>query len=277
MMLGGASFAVLMFAYNHVAYGALHASGYSYLLNSDAFSFTFFPFRFRHYTLGVLASLSSLVAAGWLALFADRRVSRRDRALLGSWFTAFFLFHCFYLPYGGEGLPRFLLPGIPALPLAFLLVVRDGIGFRPKSPPSLVWRQVAGAIVLGTALAMGGFRLVRSEVLSIRDDQSVVPQAVGDAARTLPEQSLVASSNMSGAIRFYTHLIPVRWDWIEPGQYECLQSKAEQLGYRWFALLMDFERDDAQRRMPGRWRLLQTYPRAALWAIEPAGHGACPK
>ena len=60
---------------------------------------------------------------------------------------------------------------------------------------------------------------------------------------------------MSGALKYYTNLTPVRWDWIQPGQVPLLRERARAEGYQWFALLLPFENEELPESVwPWGWR-----------------------
>ena len=117
---GGAPFAAFQLAYGTAAFGGPFKTGYRSLL-SEGMALSNFPPRARHYAFWTARLLSPLVPLGWAAVAADRRVSRRDRAVLLTWFAGFFLFYSFYGPYEAWWYTRFLLPGYPAVILGALL------------------------------------------------------------------------------------------------------------------------------------------------------------
>lgn len=73
---------------------------------------------------------------------------------------------------------------------------------------------------------------------------------------------------LSGALRFYNNRPCVRWDLVEPAQWETLKSRAAAKGLRWQALLMSHEVEDAQKRLPGRWRKIGDYRQVSLWRLD---------
>jgi hypothetical protein len=84
----------------------------------------------------------------------------------------------------------------------------------------------------------------------------------------LPGQSLVVSMQMSGALKFYTRRLVVRWDAVKPDQWRPLKERATERGYQWYALLQPHEVEEAQRRLPGKWVQIGRLRHISLWRIE---------
>jgi len=206
--------------------------------------------------------LTPIVPLGWLALAVDRASPARVRAVLLLWFGAFFLFYCFYFPYGDWLSTRFLIPGIPALVLAFLLVLRDASD-RWK------WRPAVIAVVLLFVVGYAVRRDVSLKVLGVDEDQAVHRESCLWAAERLPEKAAVVAVEMSGALLFYTRLVPVRYDRIRPEEFPRLRERVEAAGYRWFALIMPHEAKVAAAAVPGEWTFLGEQGPMSLWRLEP--------
>jgi hypothetical protein len=196
-------------------------------------------------------------------------VAWRDRGLLLVWFASFFLFYCFWAPYETWWYTRFLLPAIPALVLGSLLVARDWV--RP--------REGSGGTALARSLATAAFALVLAfetywvrdlGVLQFGEGEKVYAEASRWAETKVPPHSLIVSMQMSGALQFYTNLIPVRWDWIEPGQAAVLGEHARTHEYQWFALLFPFENEELEKRLPWGWTKVGTLRNATLWRLDSA-------
>jgi hypothetical protein len=98
--------------------------------------------------------------------------------------------------------------------------------------------------------------------------QAVFPQACALASSRLPAGALVLSRDMSGALRYYTNLTPVRWDALDPATFQSLRTATEADGGRWFALLMKGEIEFAAPRLPGNWTFLGEAGSVSLWRLE---------
>jgi hypothetical protein len=261
--LGGAPFAAALLSWNQVAFGSPFRAGNS----SDlpvGLALADFPGRLRHYGLWLARMLSPLVLAGWALVVFARRVAWRDRVMLLAWFASFFLFSCFRAPDETWWHARFLLPAIPALVLGSLLAARDWL--RPREgggggPVAFVLVTAAFAVVLASET----YRVRDLGVLRFGEGEKVYAEASRWAETKIPPHSLMVSMEMSGALRYYTSLIPVRWDRIEPEQVPVLRERARTRGYQWFALLLPSENEELERRLPWGWTKVGTLRNATLW------------
>ena len=150
LLAGGAPFAAMYFGWNQLAFGNPFRTGYTGL---NGFSLSNFSGQFRHYGIWTAKLMSPLLPAGWVLVSVDRRVAFRDRCLLLLWFGCFFLFYCFWGVDGAWWYTRYLLPSIPALILASLLVARDGLSPQQAGRGAPLRRALA-ALVLAIVLAV---------------------------------------------------------------------------------------------------------------------------
>jgi hypothetical protein len=269
-VLGGLPCAVVLFGYNIVCFGSPFRTGYGLYGLLRHFAWSHLPVHLPRYALWTVQMLTPVVCLGWAASLGDRGIPVRHRALLFTWFGTFFLAYSFYDPADAWWYTRFLLPGLPALPLGFLLVVRDL--HRRVASWSKAWSPVTGvAAVLAVALIAGsGFRSAgRLGVLEMHRLQREFADGCQRAARELPPGALVVSRDMSGALRYYTALTPVRWDTLDPVRFRALRVRTEPAGGRWFALLMKYEVPDAATRVPGPWTFMGESGCVTLWRLEP--------
>jgi hypothetical protein len=214
-------------------------------------------------------AMTPLLLLGALAANADRKVAPRDRVLLLLWWGAFFLLQSFHAPSEASHL-RHLLPGIPAMVIASLLAWRDFVA-RPLSAGR--WTALAGGLSgagLAIVLAFETRAVLSRAVLETRRRQNVYPRAALWAQRYVPDEGLVLSAELSGALAYYSDRVPVRWDHLDRDGFERLRDRADVRGYRWYALLMPGEIDRAKRAAPGRWVEISRVPeeKATLWRIE---------
>ncbi|MGH9938319.1 MAG: glycosyltransferase family 39 protein [Blastocatellia bacterium] len=270
--LGGLPFAGVFCAYNTAAYGHPLMTGYVTIHTQDLVTLNDFTVRFRHYIYWLTVTMSPLPLLGWLGVALNRKVELRDRALLIAWFGVFLLFYSCYSFYAEWWYTRFLLPGMPALILATLFVVRDlgRLIERSVAGRGGVWLRRAAVtmlliVVLGFERQSGEhFHLLKLAALNM-----VWADSCQWADRMLPKQALVVATEMSGALRFYTGRPIVRYERVEPDKWRTLQVRAAEKGYRWYALLVSQEVEEAQRQLPGRWTKLGTLRQISLWQIEP--------
>ena len=247
---GGAPFAAFQLAYGAAAFGSPWKTGYRSLL-SEGMALSNFPARARHYAYWTARLLSPLVPLGWITLAADRRVPRRDRWVLLTWFAAFFLFYAFYGPYEAWWYTRFLLPAYPALLLGALLAARD---FVVGGAPARRWRTAGAALAVVLALAVEIRYVTKEQVHKFYKGERVHPQACAMARRRLPPNAIVLSMQMSGALHYYTDLTYAMWNWMDEARFETLRVSTESRGFRWYALLADFEVPEVEKAHLGEWR-----------------------
>jgi 4-amino-4-deoxy-L-arabinose transferase-like glycosyltransferase len=265
-LLGGVLPAAFLFAYNNACFGSPFESGYSMTGHWGRFRLAYFPSHFSNYVRWTSSVLTPLVCLGWLALPFARRTPGRDRAFLFTWFASFLLAYSFYQPADQWWYTRFLLPGMPAIILAFLLVVRD----LALASSGFVRQGMAVAAVIAVALATAlGFRNAKSwSALDIWRGQAAFPRACLLAAERLPVGALVVSSDLSGALRYYTKLQPVRWDVLTGDSFGELRERAAVKGAHLFALLRNYEILMAKPHLPGNWTHLADLEDVSLWALE---------
>lgn len=259
---GGLPAAAVFGLYNRAAYGHPLRTGWVATELLQGFAWSHFPARFADYARTLGQMLTPLVTVGWLSASTLRSVKWRDRAMLLSWFGAYLIFHCFYAVYGTWWYTRFLLPGMPALLLAFLLVVREAENRWRLAP------VVVGAL-LAAVIGWTWLRTDRLKVLGIDEGQAILPRSCAWAAARMPEKAVVVSNEMSGALRFYTGRQPVRWDWTTPETFPELRALVEGAGYRWYALLIAHEVKLAEPRAPGPWVFEGEMGPVSLWRMEP--------
>ena len=249
---GGAPFGAFQLAYGAAAFGGPWKTGYRSLL-AEGLAWSNFPARARHYAVWTARLLSPLVPLGWTALAADRRASLRNRAVLLTWFAAFFLFYAFYGPYEAWWYTRFLLPAYPALIVGALVAARDFVvGFAPTSRP---WRMAAAALLVAIALAVEIRYVTKEKVHKFYKGERFYPQASAMARRLLPPNAIVVSMQMSGALHYYTDLPYAMWNWMDAHRFAVLRVSTESRGFRWYSLLAPFEVPEVEKIAPGaEWR-----------------------
>lgn len=262
----GIPMAIVFGLYNEAAYGHPLRTGWAASEIFGGFAWGHFRSRLLDYSLQLSALLTPLVPLAWLAVSTLPRVKWRDRAMLLTWFGAYLIFHSFYAVYGTWWYTRFLLPGIPALILAFLLVVREGEK-RWSLRPEIV------AVLLVSVIGWAWLRTDRLGVLGADEGQAVIPRSCAWAAARMPAKAAVVSMELSGAVRYYTGRQPVRWDWATPETFPELRALVESAGYRWYALLVRHEVKLAEPRVPGNWVFDGEMGPISLWRLEP---GAVP-
>jgi hypothetical protein len=262
---GGLPMAAIFFAYNAAAYGHPLRTGYGAIGLFAALKLAGFTTRFSHYVYWLSMTLSPLVVLGWLGVAFDRKVAWRDRAMLVAWFGAFLLFHAFYDVYDAWWYTRFLLPAVPALILGALLTARHLAGRMRHA-----WaRRALLACLFLVVFGIERYYVEYFNVYITGRVEIVHATSCRWADRTLPDNALLLSAQMSGALKFYTARPIVRWDETAPEQWKLLKQRTDEQGYKWYALLAPYEVDDARKRVPGRWRPMGAVEPISLWQVEP--------
>lgn len=277
-LAAGLPLAVFYGVWNHAAYGSPFRTGYAEQLVSEL-SASYLAARAARYGLWVLIQLSPLVLPGWIWLAFDRRVPARDRALLVSWFGSFFIFYCLWMSSAEDWkYGRYLLPAAPALLIGSLLAFRDALGALPEDGfpvrrRRLSYRALAAAVAVGVVLFFERRVERRFRPLGSARGQSVFPDGCRRLEALAPDgKALVVGMEFSAAIRFYTRLTPVRWEYLSPDAFAVLRAKAAERGYRMLGIVFPHEANAAARAAPGNWRYLESVGRASLWELPPPGH-----
>ena len=271
--LGGSPFAAFLLLYNNAAFGSPFRTGYGGLL-AGALAWGNFPARAVHYAVWLSRTISPILLLGWIGVAFDRQVARRDRAVLLAWFAASFAFYSFYVVYETWWYTRFLLPAIPALILGTLLVLRDAFGLaEPSTGRGFPLRVGAAVALLLVALTFEYRFLAKEELHKNYKGERVYPDACAMAARRLPDEAIVVSMQMSGALHYYTDLTYVMWNALDATRLAELRARTESRGHRWYALLAPFEQVEVTKNLPGRWREIDRTGDVALWELA-AGNDA---
>ena len=266
---GAIPLAGFMFLYNFTAFGRVAETGYGQML-SWAMSPANLPPNLRHYGYWLPVLLTPLVPLGWFLLPLYRGVPGRIRNLLLAWFGCFFAFYCFYQPFEDWWSVGFLLPGIPAMILAALLLA-SGLAERLAervSQRAFPWTRATGLALLCAMVLAGVWHIRRFDLLSMQAGERVYRDASLRAASATPARSLIASMQMSGALKYYTKRPIARWDAIRPERFDGLRRAAEERGFRWYALLWPFEEADFRKNLPGRWERIGTVRDIGLWRLD---------
>jgi hypothetical protein len=263
---GGLPFAAFEAFWNEAAFGSPSRTGYGGQLASELALSHFLP-RFGLYGSWLIAQLSPLVPLGGIAVAANRRVAARDRALLLFWFSPILLFYCFWRPSDSWTYGRYLLPAIPALIAGFLLTLRDLV----ERLSSARMRVAAAGALLAVVFLHERNAYRRHRPLDVDRSQRVYPEAcraLADRAAGAP--ALAVSMDFSAALRFYTELLPVRWDRLAPADFAALRVRAKERGFRVFAVLLPHETAPAFERARGEWVFLGKVRQAGVWELPAA-------
>lgn len=264
LALGGLPGAVFFCYYNWKAYGSPLATGYGDV--STAFSPAFVPHNLAHFARWLPVLLTPLVCAVLAAPFVAA-VRRRELAVLGLWAGLLIGFYAFYY-HSGETwwYLRFILPAFPGLILIALVVLQTG-WLRLTSP-------LGARVALAAVLAFGAIwqaRFTRQlEVLGIALGEAHYLDAANWARGHLPPESALFCMQVSGAFYFYTPFLLIRWDQALAARMTELFALLQQQKRPVYAVLYDFEKNDAMARLGGQWKQVAKVGNATFWELEPA-------
>jgi hypothetical protein len=241
---------IIAFA-NRALYGSPLLSGYGDVAN-------IFSLRNLVPNLGAYAGLivdtrSEMVFAGLIACWVPLRrlwPAVDDRSVFVG--IALFVFsvvgqYLMFEPATNGGYVRYLLP---AWPLLFVGAAR--IALVPARPG---WR----AALIGIAIVLLG---VRSEVAA-HPPGAFFPSGRGDRIYSQTSvilrehaapNSVVFAMQHSGSVRYYSGLMTVRWDWIEPDWFDRAVEWFERRGVHVYAVLDPWEVKIVRARFAGQSR-----------------------
>lgn len=239
--------------WNALHYGSPLRTGYGGA--SALFGWSYFASHFWHYLRWTSALLTPLVFIGAIYSLVRAR-HERIHLVLALWFWTFFLFYCVFGPYDAWWYTRFLLPAYPAAILSTIYAAR-----------ALATRAVAYALILiaGTGFCWS----IHFDNFQMQVGENVYPEAIQWSRAELPPDALVVAMQFSGARKYYDNRFSVRWDWLEPDRLNVLDGKIP--ADRWYALLSEFEIDDALRRTGGRWTKIGQFREVSILHRDPNG------
>ncbi len=265
--LGGAPLGAIFCAYNLTAYGHPLRTGYGQIHLDNALMLTGFGKRLSYYAYWLAISVSPLPLLAWLGVSAARGAAWRNRAVLLAWFGAYLCFYSCYDIYEAWGDTRFLLPGLPGLLLGALLASHGALAHweAPRQRAGWALASVLLAVTFGVMLRFYS----QNEFFAYARGQNLNADACRWADAQAPREALLVSLQMSGALRFYTGRSVFRWDQIRPGAWAALYRQVLARGGRFYALLMDYEAEQAQGQVLGHWTEVGHLSQYRLWQIEP--------
>jgi hypothetical protein len=279
-LLGGLGFGALQIFLNIVLYGTALTTGYrgEVVAALDARDFLS---GFFYYGRWLAKMLTPLVPLAGLGIMLNRKILWKDRLLLISWFAPFLVFYSIYRPHENWTFLRFFLPALPALILSALLILRETMAYfvkivhswpglnRPRRSVCLLIPRFMAVLLVVFVGATEISEIKKLKLLDVNEYESVYKLGCFSAKNKLPEKSIVLSTQMSGALTYYTNLLPCLWDVLQPGQFSMVRRQASLNGYNLFALLFRFEEEGFQKSIPGRWQKIENYQFLSLWRFVP--------
>jgi hypothetical protein len=253
IVIGALPIAIALAWFNTAMYGSPLLTGYGIATTANARNVASAFLAFGGWSALMLTPL--IVPGGLLAAF-DRHVDGWKRTTLIAWFLPFLLFYSFF-GISGWWFARYLLPGVPAAVLGFLILLRD-----------LRFSKVFVAIVLLFTIGVP-YRMTRKfHVTAIRNENKIYPEAEAWVQRQIPRDALLVAGEMSGSFCYYANRETVRWEMLDRDRFAVLRSHASM---SWYAIAIDDNeaaRIDFAHRMPGRWTRISNYRQSSLWRLD---------
>ncbi len=264
LALGGLPGAVLLGAVNHAAYGRVFATGYGGM--GWLFSAANVPVTLLHYAHWLPALFTPLVLL-CLGLPALRRQPPLGPGLLAAWglvFAGFYLFYeCTHEIWWSL---RFILPAIPPILVAALLVARALVSAAGTRVLAFRGRWLALA---AAALLVFGWHWFRHFGLGrVAAGERAYVEAASWMKSNLPPGAVVASMQMSGTLFYYTPFTIVRWDSLSPAEFERIAAACAAAGRPVYAALYRFEIEEQgafRKHLTGRWTRIATAGETSIW------------
>jgi hypothetical protein len=262
-LCGGLPGALFYFAHAREAYGSLLTTGYGDI--TFEFSAGYVWQTLVHYALWVPA-LFTPVAIFALGLPWARGGKPPTRLLLGAWILAFGAFYSFYkCTHETWWYLRFLLPAVPAIVVAGLLVLRTLLSRFLTTP---LRRLCALAPVLVLVAVNSETLCRRLFVFETVGDELRYEKAADWMRSHLPANAVCFAMQESGALFYYTDFTLIRWDTLTKDNVADVEAFVRNSGRPLYAVLFPFEIDPASVRgtvTPGLWRQVGAVSDVTIW------------
>ncbi len=255
---GAVPFAIALMVFNDVVYGGPFVTGYGSALHIVSLG-SMAP-CLGEQSMSMLKLLTPIIFPGGLLVMFDRRVGRRHRALLVSWFAIFLAYYALWPVCDAWWYTRFLLPATAPLVIGAMFLLRD-----------LMPRRVAIATLIVVALVFYEARQARHlDVFDLDETQQVYPGSVRTAERLFPRNAIVVSGLLSGAFRNYADRWTVRYETLDADRFALLRAYAAGADLQWYAVLSDVEVDmnEFVKRMPGKWTPIGRFRDVTVYRLD---------
>ena len=247
-------------AINNAAYGNPFESGYGAI--GAEFHRSLVAGTLAYYARWLPLLLSPVVVAAPLVFVQVRRIPRMA-LMLAAWALAYLAFFSAYRWTAEQWwFLRFLLPAAPALVVAGLLVVQGWGRTWPRWAPAAVAACLVCAEATQSRLYAEARQIGHGELKYAR---------VGTWLRShAPRDSVILTSQMSGALFYYTDFVLLRSEELTPAAAEKAEAAAAAAHRPLYAVLYPFE-DHAIGPVRNRWKRVASIDDVGIWIRGPAG------
>ena len=264
---GAIPFASLLMLWNRAEYGSAFRTGYGNVMS--ILSWGGVVNAGPEYVRNLVAMLTVIVFPAGLLVVFDKLANVWTRWMLFTWFVPFFVFYCFYGFWDDWRCLRFLLPAIPALIFASLILIRD-LHAKLASWNAEVAHVAAAAVLIYICSApffsSGSLELIPT----LCEAEAQYPRYVRWAEGHLPRRSLVVTGVLSGAFLYYENRGIARYDQLDDQHFQTLRAYAGNAGLPWYAVLSDVEIDHKglENRLKGKWTLIDQRNDISIYRLD---------
>jgi hypothetical protein len=242
--IAGAPMVLAVATLNAVLYGSPWSTGHGSL--EELYSWRFIWRNLIDYPGWMWATETPAIALAVVPLivWGRARVRRPLLALLVSFVGAVWLSYLFYRAFGDWQYLRFLLPIIPVL----LVLVSCGVAMLLGRLSRAGERIVAATLVIASLFSLR-VGVIRGEDVLGYWRPAVAYTSVGEYVRQhLPENAVILTVQHSGSIRYYSHRLTLRWDFLPPEWWPRAANALVARGYRPYVLVTSFEEEPFRSR-----------------------------
>jgi hypothetical protein len=265
-ILGGLPGAIFHAGHAIAAYGHLWDTGYG---NNFKYFFaaSYVPETLLHYAHWVPILLTPIAAMS-LGLPFDKGIESRARWLIGSWIGVFVVFYSAYrCTHETWWYLRYLLPAVPAIVIASLLVCRSlTFRFAQRIGPRHFKFAVAIAIAF---IAFNSYWWNRNlHDLDIGRGERKYGTVAEWMIKNLPSNSVCICTQMSGAIFYFTSFTFIRYESVNPANAQVIEAAIRTAKRPLYAVLFPYEMTDwnaLEGVMPGKWRQIGNVDDVTIW------------
>lgn len=259
-LTGGVPGGVFFLLHARAAYGRYFTTGYG---DSPDLSLDAVLPGLAHYAQWLPVLFTPVVVGIFALPWAG--LPRRARAVLAAWLLVFAGFYAAYVfTHETWWYLRFLLPAAPALVVGGLLGTRALL--RRWMTPARSTALAAAALIL---VAAGGSHLNRTlGALHAGKAERVYVDTADWMRKHLPPDAIIASMQVTGALRYYTPFTYIRWDQLPPGGFALVAEAAATAGRPVYAVLFPFEIDEwkaFETRLTGPWIRIASVDDVSIW------------